>query len=62
MKNNVPTHPFQVQKIASKTDSQENSLCSSKYREKRHSLVKFNLEKAVLHVEQEYETICLTDV
>ena len=36
-------------------------LCSSKYRGKRYSQAKFNLEKAVLRVDQEHETVYLTD-
>ena len=48
MKSNMPVHPFKD----SKQDSQEET----KYRGKRYSKVKCNLEKAVLRVEQETVT------
>ena len=52
VKNNVPVHPFKDDK----QDSQEEA----KSREKWCSQVKRNLEKALLLMEQEHETVHLT--
>ena len=54
VKNNMPAQSFK--------DSKQDSKEETKYHEKRYSQVKCNLEKAVLRVEQEHETVYLTDV
>ena len=49
MKKFVPANSFK--------DGKQGSQEETKYREKRHSQVKCNLEKAVLRVELEHETV-----